>query len=52
MFGLQAVIIVPIGTIREAKSAIDEINLNIDLWGLETEVLEQLYQIIVDRYFS
>ena len=51
MFGLQAVINVPTGTIREARSAIDKIILNTYLWWLETDVLEQLYQIIVDRYF-
>jgi len=52
VFGLQAVIIVPNGTIIEAKYAIDKIILNTYLWGLETDVLEQLYQIIVNRYFN
>jgi hypothetical protein len=43
MFVLQAVINVPTGTVRGATSAVDR-------WGLETDVLIQLYQIIVYRY--
>jgi endonuclease/exonuclease/phosphatase family metal-dependent hydrolase len=40
MFGLQAVINEPTRLHKKTKSAIDQIILNLELWGFKTKVLE------------
>jgi hypothetical protein len=52
VFGLQVVINVLTRIIKEAKSAIDQIILNTQLWGFNRKYFKELYQIILDRYFN